>query len=144
VSFLKLTGAVRVLLAASAVFAASSQVARAETVFLKCGDTNTFTVDLLKSTVDNCPASITPLSIKWHVPQDLGSGKSGVTYWHIDRVAATLTNYFTVRDRNGVVNTSRSTTDSRGGSAFRDRGINGIWTGHHHDRRNEVHEEAQT
>ena len=33
---------------------------------------------------------------------------------------------------------------TRGGSAFLDRGINGIWTGHHHDRRNEFHEEAQT
>jgi CBS domain-containing protein len=32
----------------------------------------------------------------------------------------------------------------RGGSAFLDRGINGFWTGHHHDRRNEFHEETQT
>ena len=85
-SFLKLTGAVRVLLAASAVFAASSQVARAETIFLKCGDFNTFTVDLLKSTVDNYPARITPLSIEWQ-----NTGGDFVVNNYIDRATGIMT-----------------------------------------------------
>jgi len=111
-SFLRLNGAFRVSLATLAVLAGSSQVALAETIFLKCGDYSAFTVDLSNSTVDNHPATINATAIDWQVPQELGSGKSGVTYWHIDRIAATLTDYFTVRDRNGVVNTSRSTTES--------------------------------
>lgn len=85
-SFLQLNRAVRVMPAASALLLLSFQVAQADTIFLKCGNMDTLTVDLTNKTVDNVPASITPLSIDW-------SDTTGafVLHLHIDRTAGTLT-----------------------------------------------------
>jgi hypothetical protein len=85
-SFLKSNGPVSVILGALAVMAVSSQVARAETLFLNCGDWGIFTVDLTKDTVNNVPTNITPLSIDWTNTQ----GDFPVSF-RIDRVAGALT-----------------------------------------------------
>jgi len=44
----------------------ASHSAQAEIIFLKCGSMNIITVDLTKHTVNNKPASITPVAIDWH------------------------------------------------------------------------------
>ena len=64
----------------------ASWPAQADTIFLKCGTFNIFTVDLTNKTVQNIPASITPLSIDWQ-----NTGGEFVVHFHIDRAAGTLT-----------------------------------------------------
>jgi hypothetical protein len=95
----KLNGVLRVILAASAVLAVSSQVARAETIFLKCGSSN-YVVDLTNSTVDGKPATITPLSIDW-VHDASGSGITAEIRFHIDRTTGALTGAVTYHVRGG-------------------------------------------
>lgn len=63
-SFVKPNGGVRVALVALVVLVGNSQVAQAETIFLKCGS-YTYTVDLTNRTVDGEPAFITPLFIDY-------------------------------------------------------------------------------
>ena len=66
-----------------------SPPAHAETIFLKCGEYSTWTVDLTGSTVDNIPANITPLAIDWETGP--AQGGAFVVHFHIDRVAGTQT-----------------------------------------------------
>jgi hypothetical protein len=98
-SFLRLNGAIRVILAASAVLAASSQVARAETIFLNCTHQNseggyslTFTVDLTNSTVENLSATINVTTIDW-VRHASNNGITSETYFHINRTTGVLTTW---------------------------------------------------
>ena len=85
-SFSKIPGSVAVILAALVVMAVSPQLARADTLFLKCGTFSPLTIDLTRNTVNNIPANITPISIDWTNSQ----GEFPVNL-HIDRVAGTLT-----------------------------------------------------
>ena len=64
---------------------ATTLPARAETIFIKCGDFNVITVDLTAKTVNNIPASITPISIDWE------THGAFVVHIHIDRTAGTET-----------------------------------------------------
>jgi hypothetical protein len=68
-----------------AILIASSS-ARAETIFLKCGSMNVLAVDLTNHTVNNYPASITPVAIDWHQINQYGDA-----HYYIDRTAGTLT-----------------------------------------------------
>jgi len=79
----KQTMVIAILLVPALTVASGS--ARAETIFLKCGVMNPFTVDLTNHTVNNEPANITPLSIDWETHGDF------VVHLHIDRTAGTLT-----------------------------------------------------
>jgi hypothetical protein len=101
-SFVKLNGGARVALATLAILVASSQVARADTIFLQC-DTHTYTIDLTNDTVDNHPATINPTAIDWQTTQDFGNGGSAINYNHIDRTAGTARYGHTVHFPNGVV-----------------------------------------
>jgi hypothetical protein len=55
---------------------------RAETIFLKCGDMDTLSVDLAAHTVNNTPASITPIEIDWH-----NINQYADVHLHIDRTS---------------------------------------------------------
>jgi hypothetical protein len=88
---------IRVALVALAMLGASSQVALAETIFLKCGE-STFSVDLKKGTVDNTPANITPLAIDW-----ANVNQYGDIHIHIDRAAGTLTESGTYHTQSGDI-----------------------------------------
>jgi hypothetical protein len=94
-SFLKLTRSVRVTLVALAMLAASSQTARAETIFLTCSvpePNKTFTVDLAKNTVNNLPANINQTAIDWQEKLTTADAQTvGVQNNHTDRTAGTLT-----------------------------------------------------
>jgi len=94
----KLNGGAGVALVALAVLAASSHAARADTIFLKCGTMNMVAVDLTKHTVDDKPASITPISIDWE-----NANKDGDVHLHIDRTAGTLTISGTYYTQNGNI-----------------------------------------
>ena len=65
---------------------AAASPARAETIFLKCGQMNLLAVDLTNHTVDGKPADITPIAIDWH-----NANQYGDVHLHIDRTAGTLT-----------------------------------------------------
>lgn len=83
-------------LVALTLLVASSQVARAETIFLKCvGQENyntmfTFSVDLTNRTVNGKPADITPLSVSWHT-SSIGGGITADTLHSIDRTTGIYT-----------------------------------------------------
>jgi hypothetical protein len=107
-SFVKSRGSVRMLLVALAMLLASSQTARAETIFLTCtgeGNPITFTVDLTNNTVDNLPAAIDATSIDWQKtytpeggkPCDIAGEKN-----HIDRTSGTFKRIATIHFCNGV------------------------------------------
>jgi hypothetical protein len=99
-SFVKLNGAVRTLLAALAVLAISSPAARAESIFLQCGS-GMFTVDLTNNTVDNKPATINATSIDWTWTAPTDYGSQSVGHFHIDRIAGTLTYQWSTHFANG-------------------------------------------
>jgi hypothetical protein len=117
-SFVKLHGAVRIMLAALAVVAISSQAARAETIFLQCGQ-GSFTVDLTNNTVNNLPATGNATGIDWQVTQSFSTPRgteTTVTYNPLDRTAGTLTNYFTLQWPGGNNSTPPSTISCTLGS----------------------------
>jgi hypothetical protein len=73
-------------LASVALLAAPCSSARAETIYLKCGQYNPFAVDLTKQTVNAFPARITPIAIDWDQ-----SNQYGTQHLHIDRSTGILT-----------------------------------------------------
>ena len=77
------------------VLIASAQVARAETIFLKCGDAN-HTVDLTANTVDNHSATINETAIDWAVNMTYSNGTPQTDQYHIDRTAGTLRDTITI------------------------------------------------
>jgi len=105
-SFFKLNGTVRVMLAASAVLAASSHSARAETVFLKCGELTVYAVDLSNGTVDNLPAAINVTTISW-VRNSSGSGITAQVYHYINRTTGVLTRWITYHWRGHTESSAR-------------------------------------
>jgi hypothetical protein len=65
--------------------------ARAEMLYLKCGDAGTFDVDLSKSTVNGNPAKITSSAIAWTL--DLSAAADGTTgraQYSIDRTTGKM------------------------------------------------------
>jgi hypothetical protein len=88
---------VKLGLIAIAVFVsiASAQIARAETIFLKCGDAN-HTVDLAANTVDNHSATINETAIDWAVNMTYSDGTPQTDQYHIDRTTGTLTDTITI------------------------------------------------
>lgn len=69
-----------------------STTARAETIFLKCGNIDVLSIDLTRHTVDNRPANITAAAIDWRTKQQVtGGSEPSESHWHIDRVAGTFT-----------------------------------------------------
>jgi len=100
-SFLKVTRPARVTLVALAIVVASSQIARAETIFLKCSE-GIYTVNLTKSTVDNHPATINETSFDWVVNWPPDQGTNSTSQFHIDRTAGTLDVVITTCFRNGI------------------------------------------
>jgi hypothetical protein len=101
-SFANSNGTVRIILAALAVLATTSEAARAETIFLHCGESaSTFTVDLTNNTVDNKPATINATSIDWTWTPPPDQGTQSVGHFHIDRIAGTLTSQWSTHFANG-------------------------------------------
>ena len=105
-AFFKLNDGVRVTLASLAVLLASSQMAIAETIFLKCDQMDMFTVDLTKHTVNNGPANITPIAIDWD-----NINKFADVHLHIDRATGVLTTSCVYYRDDGDVPIPESTTD---------------------------------
>jgi hypothetical protein len=89
----------------------ASWSARAETIFLKCGNMDTITVDLTKNTVNNQPANITPIAIDWDYVN-----KYGDVHYHIDRTAGTLRYSGTYYTQNGDTAIPQSTDPCTFGS----------------------------
>jgi hypothetical protein len=101
-SSFKPNSAVRITLAALAVLAISSAAARAETIFLHCGERESnFTVDLTNSTVNNYTATINATSIDWTQTPPPDQGTQSVGHYHIDRIAGTLTYQWSTHFANG-------------------------------------------
>ncbi len=108
-SALKLSSVVSVVFVALAMLVASSQTARAETIFLTCNigtNTKTFTVDLTNNTVNNLAAAIDATSIDWQStePQESGRpGDSNLEKNSIDRTSGTFKRIITIHFANGFV-----------------------------------------
>lgn len=107
-SALKVNAGVCVMFAALVMLAASSQSARADTIFLTCNEgiigPKTFTVDLTNNTVNNEPATINSTAIDWQIQlhgDATGQVTSGRVYNHIDRTAGTIREYVTYHWANG-------------------------------------------
>jgi hypothetical protein len=77
------------------VLIASAQIARAETIFLKCGD-DSHTIDLTANTVDNHSATINETAIDWAVSMTYSDGTPQTDQFHIDRTTGTLTGTSTI------------------------------------------------
>jgi len=65
---------------------ASPMLAQAETIFIKCKNIETFSIDLTNNTVNNIPANIRPTAIDWEIVNQYGD-----FHFHIDRTLGTLT-----------------------------------------------------
>jgi hypothetical protein len=113
-SVLKLKGLARAALVALALLAASSQAARAETLFLECtyrfpggndAATNNYTIDLAKNTVNNYPATINETAIDWVEERSYSSGTTSTRRCHIDRTRGTLIGQDTTCHPDGTCNT---------------------------------------
>src|SRR5260370_1155680 len=103
--FVKSNRGLCVALVALVLLLATSQIARANMIYLNCGS-DTFTVDLTNSTVDNNPATISTTAIDWQRTDYPQPGGSALNHFHIDRTTGTFTRYFTAHFPNGVVRDS--------------------------------------
>lgn len=97
-SFSKLNGSASAMFVALAMLVAGPQVARAETIFLKCGQMNMITVDLTNKTVNNIPANITPVAVDWN-----NRNQYGESHFHIDRTTGEMTTSGTYFTANGNI-----------------------------------------
>lgn len=83
---------------------ASSTLARAETIFIRCEYIDKLSINLSKNTVNNTPADITPIAIDWEIANQYGD-----FHFHIDRTLGTLTTSGTYYRPDGNVPIPRST-----------------------------------
>ena len=100
-----------VMLVALSVVLVGTQIAKAETIFLKCGDYS-FTVDLEKSTVNNKPVTINATAIDWQEFTTWGDGTTRTTYWKIDRTTGTVTHTYATHFANGNIAPTVHASDS--------------------------------
>jgi len=95
-----------------AAMLAVSSPARADTLYLTCGNGGTFTVDLTNNTVNNIRANINGTSIDWDT--NVGSNTPGLTavvHHHIDRAAGTAS-FTATYNNNGQISTGYSGPDA--------------------------------
>lgn len=64
---------------------ASPMLAQAETIFIKCKNVETISINLTNNTVNNIPANIRPTAIDWEIVNQYGD-----FHFHIDRTLGTL------------------------------------------------------
>jgi hypothetical protein len=107
-----------VILGMAACVLADSGAAEAETIYLRCTNTNMdmqFAIDLTNNTVDGNPATITPILFHWVRQNDNGSS----TAFNIDRTTGTLTLQGTIPGvgQTGVV-TEACTAESAPATKF--------------------------